>query len=401
MHQTARLVLSDRFDRRQFLRRSAVGAAGLCFASRFAFSQEAGGDGNLIYHQRDPLNAEPPLGVLPKNYIAPNENFYIRSHGSIPNVDLDTYRLKIEGLVERPVELSLEELQSSFSPTECLATLTCAGNRRREHNGFQAVSGVQWDAGAIGHAKWTGVKLSDVLKHCGVKDGAAHVWFDGSDTVKASSGTTNFGASIPLDKAMQNGTAAPGALLAWGMNGADLSAEHGRPLRTVVPGYIGARSVKWLDRIVVSDRPSPNHYVQSAYKLVTKDEDLFKIEQNPIYRFPVNVAICDPGPQAKLADGTVTVRGYALPSGLPEARIREVEVSTNGGQRWVKARLLDEHVPFCWTRWEADVPVTDRTSAVIARAVDTAGGVTPDRVAWNSHGYLYNGWHSVPVTVGG
>ncbi len=208
MHQTAPLVLSDRFDRRQFLRRTAVGAAGVCFASRFAFSQETGGDGDLIVHQRDPLNAEPPLGILPQSYITPNKNFYVRNHGSIPNVDPAAYRLKIEGLVERPVELSLEELRSKFSQTECEATLTCAGNRRREHNAFQQVSGVQWDAGAIGHAKWTGVKLSEVLKHCGLKDGAAHVWFDGSDMVKASSGTTNFGASIPLEKTMQDGEAA-------------------------------------------------------------------------------------------------------------------------------------------------------------------------------------------------
>ncbi len=185
------------------------------------------------------------------------------------------------------------------------------------------------------------------------------------------------------------------------MNGDDLSAEHGRPLRTVVPGYIGARSVKWLSRIVVSDRPSPNHYVQNAYKLVTEDTGLFLAEQNPIYRFPINVAICDPAPQAKLTGETVTVRGYALPSGLPDARIRDVEVSANGGRRWVKARLLDEHVPFSWTRWEADVPLADRTSALTVRAVDTAGGVTPDRVTWNRHGYLYNGWHSVPVTIGG
>jgi len=384
-----------------FLQRAAVGAAGLCFTSRFTFSQDAGGDGNLIFHQRDPLNAEPPLGIVPKNYITPNESFYIRNHGNIPNLAVEGYRLKVEGLVERPVELSLEELRSRFAKTECEATITCAGNRRREHNAFQQVSGVQWDAGAIGHAKWAGVKLSDVLAHCGLKDGAAHVWFDGSDLVKASGGTTNFGASIPLEKAMQNNDAAPGALLAWQMNGTDLSPEHGRPLRTIVPGYIGARSVKWLSRIVVSDRPSPNHYVQSAYKLVTQDEGIFQTEQSPIYRFPINVAICDPAPQAKLSDGSITVRGYALPSGLPEARVREVEVSANGGRRWTKARLLDEQVPFCWTRWEADVPLADRTTALIARAVDTVGGVTPDRVTWNKHGYLYNGWHRVPVTVGG
>jgi sulfite oxidase len=93
--------------------------------------------------------------------------------------------------------------------------------------------------------------------------------------------------------------------------------------------------VKWLSRIVVSDRPSPNHYVQSAYKTVAEDSDLIKAEQNPIYRFPINVAICDPAPEANVSNGSVTVRGYALPSGLKDARIRDVEVSANGGRRWI------------------------------------------------------------------
>ncbi len=393
-----------RLDRRQLLKGAAAGAASLYLGSRFerfAFGQQSSAGGDLIVHQRDPLNAEPPLGVLPHDFITPDKSFYIRTHGDIPAVDAKSYRLKIEGLVEAPGEFSLDELQKRFPKTECVATLTCAGNRRREFNAFQPVSGVPWDAGAIGNANWTGIKLSDLLKHCRLKDGAAHIWFDGKDLVKAGSGMTNFGGSIPLDKAMQNDDAPLGALLAWAMNGADLSAEHGRPLRAIVPGYIGARSVKWLSRLVISDRPSPNHYVQSAYKLVTKDDELLKTEQAPTYRFPINVAICDPTPQAKVSAGMVTVRGYALPTGLPDAKIKEVEVSANGGRRWTKARLLDEHVPFCWTRWEADVPVTERTSVLIARAADTSGGVTPDRPNWNLHGYLYNGWHSVPVSVGG
>lgn len=405
MYQTARQdFVSARIDRRQLLKGTAAGAVGFwlsTYLGQSAFGQADSSGADLIFHQRDPLNAEPPLGALPRDFITPNKNFYIRNHGDIPAIDPKSFQLKVEGLVETPGAFSLDELQKRFPKAECIATMTCAGNRRREHNAFQQVSGVQWDAGAIGNAKWTGIKLSDLLQHCGLKEGAAHIWFDGMDLVKAGAGMTNFGGSIPLEKAMQNDEASPGALLSWAMNDAELSAEHGRPLRGVVPGYIGARSVKWLNRIVVSDRPSPNHYVQSAYKVVTKDEDIFKAEQNPIYRFPMNIAICDPAPQAKVSAGMTTVRGYALPTGVPDAKIREVEISTNGGRRWTKARLLDEHTPFCWTRWEADVPITERTSLLIARAADTTGGVTPDRANWNLHGYLYNGWHSVPVSVSG
>src|SRR5690606_3084613 len=139
-------------------------------------------------------------------------------------------------------------------------------------------------------------------------------------------------------RAMNDIDAAPGGLLAWQMNGADLAPEHGYPLRTVVPGYIGARSVKWLTKIVVSDRPSPNHYVATAYKLVTEDTDLALAEVAPIYRFPINVAICEPAPNAGVKAGQVSIQGYALTSGRADARITKVEVSANGGRRWVEAR---------------------------------------------------------------
>ncbi|MBA3315834.1 MAG: molybdopterin-dependent oxidoreductase [Planctomycetota bacterium] len=391
-------------DRRRFLASAVAGSTGLWLASpfaRLAFGQDTADHRDLIFHQKDPLNGEPPLGVLPSEFVTPTKHFYIRNHGNIPDLDRQGHRLKIEGLVEASHDFSLQELSENFEKSDCVATMTCAGNRRREHNAFKPVSGVQWDAGAIGNATWGGIKLSDLLKHCRLKEGASHVWFEGADDVSTPSGMTHFGGSIPLDKAMTDHGQAPGALVAWEMNGQPLTPEHGRPLRTVVPGYIGARSVKWLSRIIVGDRPSPNHYVRSAYKLVTAESDLIKAEQNPIYRFPTNVAICEPAPEAMAANGSVTVRGYALPTGLPDARLREVEVSANGGRRWVKARLLDEHVPFCWSRWEANVPVTDRTTALLARAVDTVGGVTPDRVTWNTHGYLYNGWHHVPVKVAG
>lgn len=388
-------------DRRWFLKSTLAGAGSLWLASPFsqwAFGQDANQSDPLIRHQQDPLNAEPRLGLLPESFLTPTKHFYIRNHGNIPSLEEQSFRLKIDGLVEATQEFTLAELREKFPKVETVATMTCAGNRRREHNAFQKVSGVQWDAGAIGNATWEGVRLSDVLKSLRLKEGAAHVWFEGADEIALPDGKTNFGASIPIEKAMGDDAANPGAMLAWGMNGEALTAEHGYPLRTVVPGYIGARSVKWLNRIVVSDRPSPNHYVKSAYKVVTEDSAVMQAEQNPIYRFPINVAICDPAPEATV-QGTAKVRGYALPTGLAESRVRRVEVSANGGRRWVEAKLLDEHVPYTWTRWEAEVPLTDRSTRLIARATDSAGGQTPDRVTWNRHGYLYNGWHPVPIKV--
>lgn len=392
-------MTSFQLSRRAFLSRTAAGGAGLLLATtlptRFAFGQMSNANGDLIIRQRYPLNGEPELEALIENYITPTKLFYIRNHGTIPKIDPANFKLKIEGLVDQPIEISLDELKQRFEKADGTATMTCAGNRRQEHGRFKKVGGVQWDAGAIGNATWGGVRLADVLKHCRPKEGAAHVWFDGADEVEAAGKKIHFGGSIPLDKAMQIPDSAPPALLAWEMNGEPLTPEHGHPLRSVVPGYIGARSVKWLDRIVVSDRPSPNHYVATAYKLVVEDTPLAVAEVAPIYRYPLNVAICDF--DASDDRDRVTVRGYALPSGYVTTRIEKVEVSTDGGRRWTTAKLIDDQLPYCWTRWEAEVPLRNRATQLIVRGTDTAGEMTPDRVNWNAHGYLYNGWHAVPL----
>ncbi|MBW3541658.1 MAG: molybdopterin-dependent oxidoreductase, partial [Planctomycetes bacterium] len=229
-----------------------------------------------------PANAEPELAQLVESWLTPLEHFYIRSHGPVPEIDPREYRLSVEGLVEKPLKLSLEDLEG-LAQTETTATLTCAGNRRSEHSRQRKVEGVPWGPGAIGNARWQGVRLSEVLKRAGLRDEARHVWFEGLDQVAHQGQTIAFGGSIPLAKAMGDSPMAPGALLATRMNGQPLPADHGFPARTVVPGYIGARSVKWLGRIVVSDHPSPNHYLQEAYKLVVEDGDLAWAEAAAIY----------------------------------------------------------------------------------------------------------------------
>src|SRR5262249_8853891 len=149
-------------------------------------------------------------------------------------------------------------------------TLTCAGNRRSEFQGPK-IAGVPWGPGAIGNAAWSGISLAALLRRAGIREGAKHVWFEGADEIVDKSDTYPFGGSIPLDKALAGDDRAPAALLATKMNDKPLTAEHGFPLRGVVPGFIGARSVKWLKTIVVSDRPSPNHYLAAAYKVIKEE----------------------------------------------------------------------------------------------------------------------------------
>jgi sulfite oxidase len=300
---------------------------------------------SLKVHTALPLNAEPQMQDLVADWLTPVKHFYIRSHASNPKIDPAAYRLKVEGLIEKPLELSLAELKERFEEHSTMATLTCAGNRREELSKLKPVGGVQWGPGAIGNAEWSGVRLSDVLKAAGLKAEAKHVWFEGLDRISEKGETFPFGGSIPVSKALADENDVPGGLLALAMNGEPLSADHGFPLRAVVPGYIGARSVKWLGKITVSNRPSPNHYVQEAYKLVLEDKPLAWAEAGVIYNYFVNSAIAGPKPKAN--GQAQKVRGYALPHG-DGGHIAKVEVSANNGQTWTVAKLRTQPKPYCW-----------------------------------------------------
>ncbi len=352
---------------------------------------------DLIFRTKEPRNGEPELGKLVESWLTPTSLFYVRSHAPNPVIDPSKFKLNVTGMVRRPKTLSLDDLKR-FATKTTTATLTCAGNRRSEFNKEGKVGGVQWEAGAIGNATWAGISLADVLKFAEVAEGAKHVWFEGLDQIPKGD-TIPFGGSIPIQKSMVGqGAAAP--LLAHDMNGSPLTPDHGFPLRTIVPGYIGARSVKWLGKIVVSDRPSPNHYVARAYKLVKKTDPLDWMESGPIYRYPVNAAICSPAVNSKVAAGKVEVRGYVLPSGRPGCKPRYVLVSGDSGKSWEKAELTGRDAEFCWQLWKTQINVTDSTSQLIVRAADSSGDFMPVRVPWNAKGYLQNSWFKLPIRIG-
>lgn len=355
-------------------------------------------DKDIIFRTTDPRNGEPELNKLVQSWLTPTKHFYVRSHAPNPILDPNAFQLRIEGAVRKPVTLSLGEL-AKFKRHKLTATLTCAGNRRTEYNEEGKVGGVQWEAGAIGNAKWSGFSLADVLKEAEVLESAQHVWFEGLDKIKKGDKIIPFGGSVPIEKAMLTSGQMPGVLLADAMNEAPLTADHGYPLRTVVPGYIGARSVKWLGRIVVSDRPSPNHYVATAYKVVKNTKAIDWREAGPIYRFPINAAICTPSSGKAFKTGAkVEVSGYSLPTGREDSVIKNVLLSTDG-KTWKKAEMQGEASPFCWQLWKAKIAVGPKTKFIMARALDSTGGFMPYRVPWNAKGYLQNSWHQVPVEV--
>ena len=395
----------DSLNRRAFLHTVGIGSAALVGGCREEVPSTpaqtpAPPQLPLTILQDDPYNAEPTLSGLANEWITPTERFYIRNHAPTPSLDPSSFRLKVHGMVREALDLSLGDLQEQFERVQLTATLTCAGNRRNEHSKVKQVSGVPWGKGAIGNARWGGFRLSDVLNAAGLRKGASHVWFRGLDEIPRGQQSIPFGASIPLQRALADNDVAPGALLAVEMNGVPLEPNHGFPLRGFVPGYIGARSVKWLGEIVVSDAPSTNHYVSRAYKIVPDDAKETWDAASPIYEFPINSAICVPADGAEVPGGGLEVAGYALAPGSLGTSIERVEVSADEGSTWTLAEWTSRAESFCWQLWRARIQVGPATSTITVRATDSNGRQQPQTVEWNMKGYLFNAWERIPLRVG-
>ncbi|MDF2598976.1 MAG: molybdopterin oxidoreductase [Methylobacterium brachiatum] len=347
----------------------------------------------LIVHGDAPYNAEPPLARLRAAYRTEADDFYVRSHGDLPQIDPDSYRLTVDGAIRTALELSLYELQARLPKVTVTATMQCAGNRRADMRAVAPVSGDPWDGGAIGTADWTGVRLGDVLREAGIAGADLHVAFESHDTIDGHP----YGASIPLAKAL-----APETLLAFAMNGAPLLPEHGFPLRAVVPGFAGVRSPKWLKRVTVQDRPSNNPIQANDYKLFPPDvtaETADPAKGHTINAMPLNAVICKPARGATLKAGVNIVSGYAV-SGV-RAVVR-VDVSGNGGRTWAQAALEhDAGAPFAWTFWSMDLDLLVGEHELAVRAWDEAGQTQPAAPddTWNYKGYLSAAWHRVRVNV--
>lgn len=360
-------------------------------------------DADLIVHSRTPLNAEPPLKRLRASFLTAADDFYIRTHGEVPDISPNEYRLSVGGGVAKPLDLSLDDLGSGFPRARVTATMQCAGNRRADLAAVAPVSGDPWAPGAIGTAEWQGVALAEVLRAAGLRSMAGvHVAFEGFDEGETRDGWSAFGASIPVEKAL-----GPEVLLADTMNGAPLRPVHGAPLRLVVPGYAGVRSVKWLKSITVQAEPSRNFHQAKDYKLFPPNVSAKTADPDKgmtIYEMPLNSAICEPADGAALTPGPTRLRGYAVCGGRPIAR---VDVSADGGRHWRQAEL-EEHgagrgaQAWAWTFWNAVIDLPEGPHELVVRAVDIAGQTQPADPAdvWNHKGYLSAAWHRVRVNVG-
>ena len=352
----------------------------------------------LVVHGDHPRNVETPPRLLGEGFVTPTDAFYVRCHGGVPEVDPGRYRLAVCGLVERPLRLTLEEVRD-LPKTEVTATLYCAGNRRAELAERKPIPGkVAWDVGAAGTARWGGVLLRDVLERAGVGGEARHAAFTGLDRDVESGTGAPFGGSVPVERAVSGQV-----LLAYEMNGRPLAPEHGFPLRAVVGGYVGARSVKWLAEIALQTRPSDNYYQAVEYKLfpphVTAENADYSGGEM-LGEIPLNCVILAPENGASV-QGPVAVRGYAVAGG--DRGVVRVEVSADGGRTWTGASLSEEGGPGAWRLWEAAPDLAPGRHEILARAFDSEGGAQPASVdgVWNFLGYANNAWHGVRIEVRG
>jgi len=326
----------------------------------------------------------------------PYDLFYVRNHGTVPDVDAGELRLEVNGLVDSELVLSLQELRKRFSRRTVTSALHCAGNRRLELMAVREIPDeVPWREGVIGSAQWTGVPLREVLEAAGLEAGAAHVAFSGLDEVEEDGESFAFGGSIPLAKALSDEV-----LLADEMNGAPLPLLHGFPLRVLVPGYIGARSVKWLKAIRVQREPSENYFQRRSYRLFAPDVNSSEVDSDRglmLGELSVNAVICRPGDGDSVAQGSVTVEGYAVAGG--PRWVQRVDVSTDGGATWTDAQLLDPDESWAWRLWRTDLDLQPGEHEIIVRAVESSANVQPEQPAplWNFKGYVNNAWHRVHV----
>jgi DMSO/TMAO reductase YedYZ molybdopterin-dependent catalytic subunit len=352
-------------------------------ASRPAAAHPAPAHGGMIVREAEPLNLEMPFGAL-DHFVTGTDEFFVRCHYSIPTVDRARWRLRINGDVRRPLELSWEDVRGMPAAT-VTATLECAGNGRVFLS--PQVDGAQWERGAVGNAEWTGVRLSEVLERAGLTPAAREVVLTGADSGKtakspAPGGKVHFARSVPVAKALDD------VLLAWEMNGETLTPPHGFPLRAIVPGWYGMASVKWLAEVTVTAQPFHGYFQSVDYAYWRRD--LGEPSLVAITELQVKAQIARPGPAEAVSAGRAyLVRGAAWSS---EAEIVRVELSVDGGRHWNDACLGDRTDRHAWRLWEYEwqVPSTAGKATLMARATDSLGRTQPVERDPDRGGYMIN-----------
>ncbi len=353
-------------------------------------------DGLTLLNDR-PINAETPAHLL-DDAVTPASRLFVRNNGAVPfhalDMDASSWTLTVDGEVDTPLELSLDDLRNDFEVVTRNLVLECGGNGRAF---FQpGASGNQWTTGAVGCPEWTGVRLRDVLNAAGVQPSAVYTGHFGNDPhLSGDPDRLPLSRGIPIAKALEED-----ALIAFGMNGSDIPAVHGFPLRLVVPGYPGSASQKWLTRIWVRDQVHDGpkmggySYRLPAYPVApgteVPEEDMVIMET-----MPVKSLITNPMTGAQVAADGFDIRGHAWADG----EVAGMETSIDFGQTWQRAELDAPVNRYAWQHFRASIAVPlPGYYEVWARATDGEGRTQPVTTpGWNPRGYGNNMVHRIAV----
>ena len=358
-----------------------------------------GKDGLIVLNDR-PINAETPPSLL-NDDVTPNERFFVRNNGTVPEMaekmDATGWSLTVDGEVDTPLTLSLDDLKSKFEVVQLQLQLECGGNGRAAFN--PPAKGNQWTLGAVGCPEWTGIRYADLLAAAGVKSSAvytAHYGMDGH--LSGDPDKLPISRGVPIEKAMD-----PSSIVAFEMNGQPIPTLNGFPVRVVCPGWPGSSSQKWLRRIqlrdVVHDGPK---MTGTSYRVpfypVEAGEKVEKSDFNIIESMPVKSLITRPVTGHELTDGrTLLVGGHAWAGDLS---VKALDVSIDFGATWQAADLAGPVNPFAWQNWSAELTFPEKGYyEVWARATDSEGTAQPFAIAWNPKGYLNNSMHRIAVRV--
>ncbi|WP_333836410.1 molybdopterin-dependent oxidoreductase [Novosphingobium sp.] len=355
--------------------------------------------GEMILQRTRPPLLETPLSVFDTSVITPNDRFYVRWHWSqIPEtIDVASYRLAVHGHVERPLSLTLASLMRDFEAIEYVAVNQCSGNSRGL---FQpSVPGAQWAHGAMGNARWTGVRLKDVLAKAGIKPGAVDVRFAGLDEPLVAD-APKFRKSLAVDHASDGEV-----MIAYAMNGEGLPLLNGFPLRLIVPGWYSTYWVKMLSDIEILPAKDDNFWMAKAYQV--PDTPWGHVEPGtadypkvPISRMVPRALFTNLADGQRVAPGSsVAVAGIAMGG---DCGVAKVEVSTDGGAHWAAATLGEDLGAYSFRRFTAKVTALAAAGpmAVLCRCTNTKGVAQPMRMNWNPGGYMRGGVETVTLTVG-
>jgi sulfite oxidase len=409
-------------------------AASKSFEFGDAYETDPVRDPNLLPCTQKPFNGEPRVDLLTRDYITPNELFYVRNHLPVPEIEANEYRLIVKGKGLKKHKFTLKDLQTKFKKHEVITTLQCAGNRREDlHNErMREFLAPHWVVGAISTAKWGGVKVRDVLRECGLDvdaialgeleiPGLSHVQFEAYDQDETG---VHYGGSVPIEKAVDG---LGDAIFAFEMNDEPLPRDHGYPVRAILPGHAGCRQCKWVHKVILSDKQSDKCWQQKSYRHFAPDINFEKdlahwppkrLDQAPISQMmPVQSIICNP-PQNTVLGGknatSVTLKGVAWSGGGRE--IQRVDVSIDGGKTWTAAELYkpieqkwNHH--WAWTQFYRTIELPGDIQKklkngehvrldLVSKALNSDFNVQPERMEpyWNSRGIAINHWYHVNVS---